>query len=29
MSRLNEKYTNEIRQALHDKFQYKNVGGNS
>ena len=25
MSRLNEKYTNEIRQALHDKFQYKNV----
>lgn len=25
MSLLNEKYTNEIRQALHDKFQYKNV----
>ena len=25
MSSLNEKYTNEIRQALHDKFQYKNV----
>lgn len=25
MSRLNEKYTNEIRQALHNKFQYKNV----
>ena len=25
MSRLNEKYSNEIRQALQDKFQYKNV----
>lgn len=25
MSRLNEKYTSEIRQALQDKFQYKNV----
>ena len=25
MSRLKKKYTNEIRQALHDKFQYKNV----
>lgn len=25
MSRLNEKYTSEIRQALQEKFQYKNV----
>ncbi len=25
MSRLNEKYSNEIRQALQEKFQYKNV----
>lgn len=25
MSRLNEKYTSEIRQALQGKFQYKNV----
>jgi len=25
MARLNEKYNNEIRQALQEKFQYKNV----
>lgn len=25
MSRLNDKYTSEIRQALQEKFQYKNV----
>lgn len=25
MSRLNEKYTSEIRQALQERFQYKNV----
>ncbi len=25
MARLNDKYTNEIRQALQEKFQYKNV----
>lgn len=25
MARLNEKYTNEIRQALQEKFQYSNV----
>lgn len=25
MSRLNKKYTSEIRQALQEKFQYKNV----